>query len=857
MTIRNAQRSLSGGEIDPDLWYASDLVPVRTGAASCSNFIVRAKGGVERRPGTEFIGPALSDGTLRLAGFVRSSRQAYLAEYADSAVRLRPADDFDAAMQLLSTPWGADDLAGLQFAQSNDVQWIFSGGPIKELLRTGSAGAYTFSLVDSSIQKGPFRDQNQDESQTIRVQPEGGVDFNEGGITLTASEAVFTQEHVGASFGGIEHIDTWLPDTFYEEDKLLRWEGNVYRAQADVTTGETPPTHTYEQATDPGTGDPLYDGNGNPIYTSERATVDSLKYVYSGGFRIQITGVSEGAQSVATAHVVVGAGSRITKATEVTLHADFDVFDPGHVGATWRLEERDYSTTPKWENRVAIEVGEYCRYNGNVYIATQAGTTSDTPPSHTYGAQLDTTDENPVEWTYVHSGYGIVRITAVTDARTATGAVVSELPGSLETVATWRWAEGAWSDLRGYPAAGALYSSALWAGNTASEPYRLWKSAIEGFDDFEGGTEDDASISRGLYDQRTEAIQWMTAGSFLAIGTEGPEWVARPDESGDVVRTGNLITQVATDEGSAPIPGEVVAGVTIFVDASRTRLVSASYDWRREAWAPRDLSLLAQHILGKGVVDMAYQRRPWPLFWVLLEDGTLGALTYLPDQDVLAWHRHDVGDPVESICVLPVDDGRRDALYLAVRRGGALLIERMADRFRGETGQASEDAIFLDSCVRFDLDAAQTVFAGLDHLEGREVRALVDGKSHPLVTVQGGSVTLRFAGQKVTIGLPYESRYETLPFDMGLLEDWQAARKKRISDLAVAFRDTLGGEIEMAGRPQTVTPLGNAPLDGAPALFTGIMKMTPPGAGDDGSLAYVTSEAWPATITAIFPEYEV
>ncbi|ETW10878.1 hypothetical protein ATO8_19814 [Roseivivax marinus] len=838
--IPAAKRSLAGGEIDPDLWYSSDLVPVRGGAATCHNFIVRAKGGVERRPGTQFVAKAADNDKVRLAGFVRSAREAYLAEYSDGNVRLRDANaPFLASPQDVETPYSAETIDALQFAQSNDVQWVFSGQPIKELRRVEDSGAVTFRLVNSEIENGPFLDPNFDETRSITVL---SADSVAGSVTanLSADSGVFTRAQVGSILGAsAAGAKLWEANEQLDVGDFRRWGVNLYEITVEGSAGREAPVHT--SGTQPAT-----------VFAGVQAA--SFRFVSRVDRRVRVDSVTDARNATVT--IYNASATDYEEGVPVTMSATFTAFEAGHVGSVWRLEERDFSETPKWENRVNVSTDDVVRYNGRVYICTRAGETSDNPPGHDRGAQLDSTETNAVEWTYLHSGYGLVRITAVTDAQTAEGIVVSRLPGSVAG-GTWRWQEGAWSGVRGYPACGTLYSSALWAANTASEPFKLWKSAVEGFNDFEPGTDDDSALTRGLFDQRTEAIQWLASGTFMGIGTEGPEWVARPDENGDIVRVNNLITQVATDEGSAPIRGEVVAGVTVFVDASRTKLVSMQFDFRREAWAPRDLSILAGHILGQGVKAFAYQRTPWPLFWVLLEDGTLGALTYLPDQDVLAWHRHDVGDPVESICVLPVDDGQRDTLFLAVRRGGELLIERMADRYRGERGQDRALATYLDACRRYDLAEPASTFTGLDHLEGRTVRALVDGKAHPEMTVEGGAVTLRFPGRKVVIGLPYESRYKTLPFDLGGLDDFQASRRKRITDLAIAFRNTCGGVVRINGRDQRVFTLGSAPLDAAPELVSDLVNITPPGSHDAGQLEYLTADPWPATITAIFPQFEV
>ncbi len=733
MTIRAAKRSLIGGEQDPDLHYASDLVPVRIGAATCKNFIVRAKGGVERTPGTEHIAIAKSSGRVRLGAFKRAKSASYLAEYTDGAVRMRNSDiaPGDTSFDEVETPWGDDDLPYLQFTQSNDVQWVFSGGPIRELQRSFDGTNYSFDLALSEIKNGPFLDAN-----------------TEKGITL---------------FATAHPIPPIVPELSME------------------------------------------------------------------------------------------------KGDQIRLTANANMFLAGHVGAFWRLEEQDFSGTPQWEDAVDVALGQRVRFNSLVYEATKAGKTSNRAPTHTDGEQDDSTEGDHVTWKYLHAGYGIVKIIEVLNAEVVIAEVVSDrLPHTIQTEGTWRWSEGAWSDVNGYPAAGALYKDALWAAASAREPYNLWKSAIEGFSDFEPGTNDDNALTRGLFGAQTEAVRWLAPASYMAVGTDGPEWVARPDTTGDTVRVNNLITEEATDQGSCYIPGIVISGTTLFVDASRRALLGMRYDYRNDNWVPRDLSLLASHILGQGVVEMAYQRNPWPLLWCLLEDGTFGTLTYQPDQEVLAWHRHDFGDPVESMIVLPVEEGRRETLFIAVRRKpDEVHIERMVDRYRPERGQPKEEAQYLFGGVAYDLEEATDTFTGLDHLEGREVIALLDGNSHPPVTVTGGAVTLNFTGKKAFIGLRYKSRYKTLPFDFGQPDDFQSGRPKRIADLALAFRDTLGGKIQMGNQIERIFRQGGAALDQAPELYTGVRRVNPPASDDAAQLEYVTDTAWPATILAIFPEYEV
>lgn len=716
MTIRVPRRALSGGEIDPDLWYASDLDPVRYGAASVRNMIVRDRGGVERAPGTEFLVRAKTAAPVRLGRFIRSGGEAYLCEYGPSYVRVYEAGmaPGDAPIADLATPYVAADLPYLQWAQSNDVQWIFSGRKLKELRRSGSPGAYSFALVDAPITAGPFRDENT------------------GPITLTAS-------------------------------------------------------------------------------------------------------------------AVTGA---------ITLTASAALFAALMVGSSWRIAEEDMTQEPSWLPGTAYALADRVRYNGRIYRCDAAGTSSTYPPEHEEGT-ID--DGSGVQWTYLHSGFGVVSITGYTSATQVSAQVISRLPESVVAPGSYKWREGAWSDHRGHPVTGALYSRSLWAGGTAAEPYRIWKSALDGLDDFAQDVKDDSPLDRDLIDGQTEAVLWMAPGRALTIGTEGPEWIARPIETGDVVRPKTLLTEIATNEGAAPVPGLTISGATVFVDVSRRRLKSISYDYRSDAWRPRDLSLLAPHLFGLGVAELAYQRVPYPVLWCLLDGGTeIAALTYLPDQNVLAWHRHDLGAVVQSIAVLPVEGGRRETLFAAVKRDASpAQIERMFDRFRPELGQTISAARYLHCASVFSFGVPTSVITGLDHLNGKEVIALVDGNSHPPVTVTAGQVTLNFPGLNVVVGLPYLSAYETMPFDAGTPDDDQASRRKRVSDLALAFRATQGGTVKIAGKAQNVKPLGATPLDAPPALFDGIVRIPPPAADDKGQIAYENDTAWPATLTAIFPEYEV
>ena len=58
MAVSWIQPSFSGGEIAPSLYGRIDMAKYQVALRKCDNFIVRQYGGVENRPGTQFIAAA-------------------------------------------------------------------------------------------------------------------------------------------------------------------------------------------------------------------------------------------------------------------------------------------------------------------------------------------------------------------------------------------------------------------------------------------------------------------------------------------------------------------------------------------------------------------------------------------------------------------------------------------------------------------------------------------------------------------------------------------------------------------------------------------------------------------------------
>lgn len=151
----------------------------------------------------------------------------------------------------------------------------------------------------------------------------------------------------------------------------------------------------------------------------------------------------------------------------VTLTATSNIFESGHIGGLFRLEERDLSTVDPWEPTKLLKnsgdspnspFGLLRRSDGKVYrcvtdeAAASEGTyTGTVRPNHDKGVASDgdgkgiddLANRAGVDWEYLHSGFGILRIVSVASGISATADVIVRLPESVVGGAVL--AQGPWT----------------------------------------------------------------------------------------------------------------------------------------------------------------------------------------------------------------------------------------------------------------------------------------------------------------------------------------------------------------------------------------------------------------------------
>ena len=304
----------------------------------------------------------------------------------------------------------------------------------------------------------------------------------------------------------------------------------------------------------------------------------------------------------------------------------------------------------------------------------------------------------------------------------------------------------------------------------------------------------DCALNLDLLAGDLSPVSWIAPAEKLVLGSFGGERAIGEQNLANAFGPTNVKVDVSTSNGSRYVPPAVIGSDILYVDRSGRRI-------RRSGMAldpadAADLSILSEHIGARSpFVDSAWQQSPSSVLWFAQADGGLSGLTYDRSQDVIAWHRHNVGGKVRALCSIPSPDGTRDDLWLVVERviGGStkFYLEVMPDDF--SLGRPVSDQDFLDCSLEYQAPegTSATTLSGLSHLNGAEVAILGDGMVLPSQTVSSGSVSFQTPSSHVFVGINNPSRARTMRLEKSP-DGVSLGKISRIHRVILQLIDTVG-----------------------------------------------------------------
>lgn len=409
-----------------------------------------------------------------------------------------------------------------------------------------------------------------------------------------------------------------------------------------------------------------------------------------------------------------------------------------------------------------------------------------------------------------------------------------------------------------YPGVSTVHQQRRWYASTHNAP-DLAHASRTGFRanfDITSPLQDDDAIQFTMAGNQLQVIKHLIGLKVgLVVFTESGEWVIQGDQDGVITPTAINLEQHSYCGADFTTP-VLIGNIVVFVQARGTILRDLFFEERVQGLGGRDLALYSSHLTrGYTVVNMAYAQTPDSIVWIVRNDGTLLGLTYLNEEEVVAWHRHDTDGTFEDVCVIPESDG--DAVYVVVNRtinGGTVrYVERMASRDFANV----QDAFLVDSGITQTNGAPSTAVTGLTHLAGETVKAFVDGVVQgPFVVTAGGLVTLTTAGTKVHVGLPITAELETLDLDVSGATI--RAQRKRVGRLALLLEASYRG-FSIGPDSTHLRPFEQHGLwENGDTPFTGQADQAMTANWNDNGRVFIQhTDPSPLTVLGIIPHVEV
>lgn len=551
---------------------------------------------------------------------------------------------------------------------------------------------------------------------------------------------------------------------------------------------------------------------------------------------------------------------------EVKAYDGWHIISSGFWGGTVRLQRYDEDEA-RWTDVYTFYSGSTetsCKNydeSGTVEEPTRFRLTADSFETFLPEGNTDA-DRGYFELTAEAADYECcIRINSVTSATVAQGTFEKD---AASTRTTRNWSEGAWSDYRGWPCAVGFNQDRLCFGGNASEPQNVWMSVTGDYYNFERHLvlQDDDAVTASLVSRKVSPVRAFVPLSSLVVLTAGAEWTISAGGTKSAITPSSLEANVQGYRGASMVTPVVIGNMVLFVQKQGKIIRDLGYAFESDSYSGNDLTVLATHLFkDRTVAAMDYQQDPDSIVWVALDDGSLLALTYLREQDVIAWSRMETDGDVESVCCL--SSAERDEVWLAVKRRSGNGYKRFIEQMAARSAESPEECFFVDCGVTKRYETPQSEITGLSHLEGRDAAVLADGNVIHGLTVENGKLTLKHPASVVHVGLPYRAELETLDLTLPRQDGTQQGRSARLISVSVRVEKSRGIKIGAAeGDPvpfeamefkeRSTEPYG-API----SLTTGIMTLGLNAGYSSGRVRVIADEPLPCTVISLLPKVAV
>ena len=745
--------------MSPSLFARTDLAKYKNGASTVRNCFINYRGGASSRAGLAYVGMC-KQGAPNAGGTPTSNpprdikfqfnlNQGYALEFGDQYMRVKSNGAYvtEAAKTVTSVSTaGLFTVASHGFSNGDWVYDVGNAGFTGLTWIVQNATTNTFTLTDlfgTAINSATASSGGTVSRIYTAIAPYAAVDLPYLKFTQSADTMSLTC------------LNQQTNTEYIPYDLVRNGASNWTFTATTFSTSISPPTSI--------------------TVTAQNSTTVSTWYSYL------VTAVSSlnGDESIASAagsaqnnDISVYAGTNTITWPNVTNAAYYNV----------------YKATPAYGAQVpyGVNYGYLGQAFGTQFVDTNISADfSKTPPSHSNpfarGAILD------VVPTAVGSGYAQNTTTVSITTSTGSGAVIIPIVVSGSVVAFIIQDGGSGyvpADTIAITGAGTLATATLTVGpqtgtypsvvnyyqqrrvyaNTINNPNTYYMSQPGSYTNFDAATPtiDSDAITGTPWAQQINGVQFMQPmpGGLIVLSGNGAWQVSGGNNTAITPSDQSAVAQSYNGCSSTVAP-QVVNYDILYVQSNGSIIRDLAYNFYVNIYTGTDLTILSNHLFNFYTIKQwAWAEEPFKVMWVVRNDGVLLSLTYLKEQDIYAWARHDTNGLFVSVC--SVTEPPVDAIYAIVQRyiNGVWVYysERMDDR----NWSNSEKCFCVDSGLTYlgpAPSATLTAAAAQGTNNVSSINLIYGGKNYTspsaLVVDASGSgfgakVTLTVAGGVIT-----------------------------------------------------------------------------------------------------------
>ncbi len=755
MTLSSIHNSFIGGEISPSLWGRTDLAKWQSGASTVRNGFINYRGGYSSRAGLKYVGKCLQPfGTPpRDIDFQFNINQGYALEFGDNIVTRAvtgAADNAGEVRLTLTTTRGlftgntmvvsgivgtteangtweivVDDATHVTLVDTVYANAYVSGGTTSTsagYMRIKSDGAYVIEqdqVITAATKANPgvftytnthYTLQNGD---WIYISGVGGM-TNFNGLTWIVYNVSGTTFSLKDLFGNV--IDTTSFTAYTSGGTLNR----IYTIVSPYAAVDLPYLKFTQSA------DTMSLACVNQETSTEYPPYDLVR---SGATNWAFTELSFASSIAAPTNLVVTAHNSTTVSTYysyVVTAVDADTGEESVASSPDEVQNNDISVNAgsnsmAWD--VVANAGSY-----NVYRATPL-----------YGASVPA----GVLYGYVGSSMGnnFVDTNIIAD--------FTKVPPTHQDPF-----DGAGNK----PGVVAYYQQRRFYANTLNNPDTYFASQPGAYKNFDSSTpvSDSDSITGAPWAQQINGIQFMqpmTNGLIILTGSGA--WLLNGGNNASITPSSQTATSQAYNGCHSHIPPIVVNFDILYVQSKGSIVRDLSYNFFANIFTGTDMTVLSNHLFNYHQLQQwAYAEEPYKLIWVVRDDGVMLSLTYLKEQDVYAWARHDTNGFFVGVCT--VTEPPVDAVYLITQRYIQNQWVYYSERMDNRNWQNAEDCFCVDAGLSYPMafpDATLTPAAAEGTSNISSVNIINGGSGYTAPTVEAIDATGRGTGATFSVTL--------------------------------------------------------------------------------------------------------